>query len=74
MTYVTNSLSPLPHSKVVGIPGESWLPLPLGTATLPTLLLSQVPVSAGVADPVLKLGVSNSPGPAGLHSAAQAQR
>lgn len=44
MTCVTDSLSPLPHPKVAGIPGETWLPLTLGMATLSTLFLSQVPM------------------------------
>lgn len=56
MTYVTDSLSPLPHSKVAQIPGESWLTLPLGTATLSTFFLYHILVSAGVAGPALKLG------------------
>lgn len=57
MTCVTDSLTPLPPSKVAGIPGEPWLPLPLGIATLSTLSLPGPHGSAGVAGPAQKLGV-----------------
>lgn len=58
MTYVTDNLAPHPRSKVVRIPGNSQLPLPLGTATLSTLFFSHVAVSTGVAGPALKQAVT----------------
>ena len=56
MTYVTESLGTLPHSKVAGVPGESWLPLPLGMATFIHPLSTPHPRECWGGGPCFKAG------------------